>query len=152
VFLSGSGVGMPKPITPASIQNPAGHLVCYTATLASRYIPQTGCGATDPTDTGTPIHQYPLAAQRGVYVADQFGPARLNPAKSAIEVCIPSTKGICGNGLTETPEECDGSDDAACSGQPCRADCTCKPLTCGNNVQEGAAEACDGTDDSACGG
>jgi hypothetical protein len=55
---------------------------------------------------------------------------------------------VCGNGVVDPGETCDGSSDAACPGF-CQADCTCTPATCGNNVREGA-EVCDGTDSAAC--
>ncbi|MFQ5413379.1 MAG: IPTL-CTERM sorting domain-containing protein [Phycisphaerae bacterium] len=60
--------------------------------------------------------------------------------------------GVCGNGVTETGEACDGNDDAACPGA-CQGDCTCivPPGACGDNVVD-PGEACDGTDDAACPG
>lgn len=150
----GTTSGIPKPITPAAIRNPSAHLVCYLAALATRHIAQTGCGATNPIDRGTPISpRQPASTKRiGVYVNDQFGPGRVNTRSNPLELCIPSSKSICGNNVAESPEACDGTDNAACDGLPCRTNCTCQPATCGNNIQEGSAEACDGTDNAACGG
>ncbi len=57
----------------------------------------------------------------------------------------------CGNDVQQSGEECDGTDDAACSGTSavlCSVNCTC---LCGNNFRQGG-EACDGTDDAACPG
>jgi hypothetical protein len=50
---------------------------------------------------------------------------------------------VCGNGVKEAGEQCDGTalgDSAAC--QP---DCACTPPVCGNGVAE-PGEECDGTD------
>ncbi|MBY0274234.1 hypothetical protein K2Z84_02745 [Candidatus Binatia bacterium] len=41
------------------------------------------------------------------------------------DVCDVAT---CGNGVRQSAEACDGSDDAACSGQQCLPDCTCACL------------------------
>ncbi|MFW2387110.1 MAG: lysyl oxidase family protein [Polyangiales bacterium] len=60
--------------------------------------------------------------------------------------------GLCGDDTADGPEECDGTDDAACPGL-CLADCNCAPppSVCGDDIMEGS-EACDGTDDTACPG
>jgi len=57
---------------------------------------------------------------------------------------------VCGNNVAEGPEECDGTDNAACGGGPCDIDCTCA-VFCGNNLRE-AGEQCDGTAPSNCPG
>ncbi len=58
---------------------------------------------------------------------------------------------LCGNGVLEGTETCDGTADAACPGL-CQIDCTCGyPIECGSNTRNGTEE-CDGTDDAACPG
>ncbi len=57
--------------------------------------------------------------------------------------------GICGDDTVDPPEECDGSDDAACPGK-CSQDCMCPEEICGNNIVDQPTEQCDGTDDDAC--
>lgn len=54
----------------------------------------------------------------------------------------------CGNDVTESGEQCDGSDDAACPGA-CGGDCSCPAPVCGNDMAE-TGEACDGSDASGC--
>jgi len=65
----------------------------------------------------------------------------------------PPPAGVCGNGVREGAEQCDGGDDKACPGK-CKADCSCPvpPVPkCGNDLREGA-EQCDGKDAAACPG
>jgi hypothetical protein len=57
---------------------------------------------------------------------------------------------VCGNGVRDFTEQCDGADSAECSGL-CQPDCSCPPPLCGNDVRE-AGEQCDGTDDGPCPG
>ena len=96
VFLSRDNRGDPKPIEPASIRNPADHLVCYQTRLARKNIPQVGCGcdtSADPLCRGTRIEPRQLRHQRltGVQVNNQFGPLQLGTIKN-FEFCIPSEK------------------------------------------------------------
>lgn len=56
---------------------------------------------------------------------------------------------VCSNNVTESGEQCDGTDDAACPGL-CDVDCTCTTV-CGDNFKD-LPEQCDGTDDTACPG
>lgn len=58
---------------------------------ADRSIPQTGCGAVDPTGKGTPIVPAPAkhAPRGGVFVTDQLGALRLDSVKKR-EICLPS--------------------------------------------------------------
>lgn len=95
VFLAGPQRGMPFPIAAATIRRPDDHLVCYLAKLATKEIPQTGCGPTAPGAKGTPIApSQPKHMERiGLFVNDQFGPERLDSVKEA-ELCIPSTKAL----------------------------------------------------------
>jgi hypothetical protein len=57
---------------------------------------------------------------------------------------------VCGNGVRDFIEQCDGVDSEECSGL-CQPDCSCPPPLCGNGVRE-IGEQCDGTDDAACPG
>ncbi|MFQ5515799.1 MAG: trypsin-like serine protease, partial [Myxococcota bacterium] len=57
---------------------------------------------------------------------------------------------ICGNGLREPGEDCDGGEASLCPGL-CGVDCRCPSPVCGNSVLE-AGEQCDGSADSACPG
>ncbi len=62
------------------------------------------------------------------------------------------TPQVCGNNIREGTEQCDGTDNSLCAGQPCKADCTCQVVTtpvCGNGIKEGT-EACDGNDMGTC--
>jgi hypothetical protein len=93
LILSGGSSGQPKPIEPATIENPTAHLACYKAKLASRLIPQQGCGPVTPGDTGTPIDQTKPPAVLGANVNNQFGPLILDTVKVA-EICIPSLKSL----------------------------------------------------------
>ena len=58
---------------------------------------------------------------------------------------------VCGNGILDPGEECDG-DAGACPGE-CMEDCTCPdPPICGDDMVNQPSEECDGTDDEACPG
>jgi hypothetical protein len=94
VILTGPEKGTPFPIQPAAIRNPDRQLVCYRASLASREIPQDGCGcdaALDPTCTGERLspRQLPHVRRMGVYTNNQFGPGIVDTIKS-VELCVPS--------------------------------------------------------------
>ena len=58
------------------------------------------------------------------------------------------TPALCGDGVRETGEACDGSAEGCAAGEQCTAACTCvaAPPTCGNGVVE-TGEQCDGSDD-----
>jgi len=60
---------------------------------------------------------------------------------------------ICGNGVREGTEACDGADAAACGPGVCLPNCTCVAGVppCGNGVRD-AEEQCDGDDDDLCPG
>jgi hypothetical protein len=69
--------------------------------------------------------------------------------------CGVTVKPVCGNGVREAGEECDGADND-CLFHLCRPNCTCFEISilfpvCGNNVREGS-EQCDGTDAASCPG
>ncbi len=62
------------------------------------------------------------------------------------ESCSPA---VCGDGVQEGVEQCDGDDDAACLGTACLSDCTC--ALCGDGVVEGEEQCEDnGTPDDDC--
>jgi hypothetical protein len=80
------------PFVATARRHPAGHLVCYQAKPATKTIPQTGCGATDPKAKGTKIVPKPPKHQKrlGVAINGALGPATLDTAKEA-ELCLPAT-------------------------------------------------------------
>lgn len=92
VLLAGPDRGTPKPITAAVVRNPDDHLVCYQAKIATRNIPQLGCGALDPKDKGAVIEPKPAKHEKisGIHVANQFEDAGRIDSIKAIELCIPS--------------------------------------------------------------
>ena len=55
---------------------------------------------------------------------------------------------VCGNGVREGNESCDGGDDSACPGA-CDGSCSCPAPVCGNGIVE-SGEVCDGASASAC--
>ena len=76
--------------------------------------------------------------------------------------CPPIAGPVCGNGVVEAGERCDGSDAEACA-DACTATCTCpsdptgpgtpeppRVPTCGDGARNQDEERCDGTDDSLC--
>jgi hypothetical protein len=91
-LLSGPNKGAPKPITAAGRWSPDERLVCYQARLATKLIAQSGCGAANPADEGTPIVPAPVkhTPRSGLFVANQFGPERLDTVTEE-EFCIPSS-------------------------------------------------------------
>jgi len=91
-ILSGPNKGDPFPITPASINNPEDHLVCYQANLAKKLIPQNGCGPAAPNDKGTKIDPpQPKPSPITVAITNQFEQNAF-VSKKPVELCIPSTK------------------------------------------------------------
>jgi len=67
---------------------------------------------------------------------------------------------VCGNGLRDRGEDCDGDPPLNCCGgtgeEPC-TNCTCPPGSpppgdCGDNIVNRIGEECDGTDDAGCPG
>jgi glucose/arabinose dehydrogenase len=93
VFLAGDNEGDPKPITPATIDNPDDHLVCYKAVLARKTIAQSGCVPATPGDSGTEIvpPQVKHTKVLGAFINNQFGPSQLDSQRE-VELCIPSLK------------------------------------------------------------
>src|SRR5438552_1261626 len=57
--------------------------------------------------------------------------------------CVDAPAPVCGNGVREVGEDCDGTAAPFCTGL-CRPDCTCPVPVCGNDVVE-LGEECDGT-------
>jgi hypothetical protein len=93
VYLAPPSKGSPAPITPATIQNPNDHLVCYKASLAKKSNGQTSCVAVVPPTSAPSLNQPRHTPVVGMYLNNQFGPERLNSAKE-IELCIPSHKAL----------------------------------------------------------
>lgn len=94
LFLSGPDGGTPKAITPATISNPDVHLLCYRARLATKQIPQVGCGPLNPANPdGLPISSKQQRHQRieAIHVNNQFGPGQIDSSRE-IELCLPATQ------------------------------------------------------------
>jgi hypothetical protein len=93
-ILAGPNKGAPFAIQPAAIDNPDRHLVCYQAKLASKAIPQNGCGCDTTVDAmcrGTKIdpRQARHLKRGGIHTNNQFGPELLDTVRE-VEVCVPS--------------------------------------------------------------
>jgi hypothetical protein len=93
-ILRGPDKGAPFAVQPAEIDNPDRHLVCYRAKLASRDIPQNGCGCDTTVDArcrGVKIdpRQTRHVKRTGLHTNNQFGPELLKTAKE-VELCVPS--------------------------------------------------------------
>jgi hypothetical protein len=93
VYLAPPSKGSPALITPATIQNPADHLVCYAASLAKKSNAQTSCVAVVPPTSAPALNQPRHTAVVGMHLNNQFGPERLDSMKEK-EICIPSHKAL----------------------------------------------------------
>jgi hypothetical protein len=94
-ILAGPDKGAPFAIQPAEIDNPDRHLVCYQAKLASKAIPQNGCGCDTTVDAmcrGVKIdpRQARHVKKAGLHTNNQFGPELLGTVKE-VEFCVPSS-------------------------------------------------------------
>jgi hypothetical protein len=93
--LAGPDKGAPFAIGPAEIDNPDRHLVCYQAKLASKAIPQNGCGCDTTVDArcrGVKIdpRQARHVKRGGLHTNNQFGPELLRTVKE-VGFCVPSS-------------------------------------------------------------
>ena len=108
-LLAGPDKGAPFALEPATVGSPHAFLVCYRAKLATRTIPQHGCGAVDPDDKGTkivppqPVHVPRLAVQIG----NQLGGGVLATKKETL-VCVPSADFTPGTVSTVATLDSDG--------------------------------------------
>lgn len=90
LFLKGENKGTPATITPAAVRHVDGLLVCYQAKLATKEIPQLGCGPVDPKSKGAKLPKQPKHAPHlGVFVANQLGTVQVDSRKE-LALCVPS--------------------------------------------------------------
>jgi cysteine-rich repeat protein len=134
VLLAGDDKGAPFPITPATVLNPALHLVCYQAKPAAKIIPQNACSPWLPKEKGTKIEPKPAkhAPRTDVLVTGQFGTLEVD-TKKEVEVCVPSQKNTaCGDGNTDfvAGERCDDGDTD--DGDGCSAECLIEDVSPAN--------------------
>jgi len=73
---------------------------------------------------------------------------RIARFRFASPTCIDAAAPVCGNGVRQVGEDCDGADAPFCPGR-CQADCTCAAPVCGNGIVE-LGEECDGASAGAC--
>ncbi len=94
ILQGGPAKGSSFPITPATVRNPAAHLLCYSAKIATKRIEQNGCGPAVAGDKGTKIvpKQAKHVPQLGLHLANQFGTTNVDTKKVTF-VCIPSVLG-----------------------------------------------------------
>jgi hypothetical protein len=104
------------------------------------------CKADAGSNVGACIFATPAAGAWEVFVARTSGSGEYQVTTTLFGTDPP----VCGNNIQESGEDCDGTDDNACSGL-CQVDCLCPAPVCGNNVRE-SGEQCDGTDDTSCPG
>ena len=91
-LLAGPNKGTPFALTRATVGSPESFLVCYRAKLATKTIPQNGCGPVDPADKGAKmVPKQPKHVPRLVQVGNQLGGGALDTKKESL-VCIPSTR------------------------------------------------------------
>jgi hypothetical protein len=74
-----------------------------------------------------------------------------SPPLASCDASALGSPAVCGNGVLEADEACDGAADAACPGL-CAGNCTCLPPACGDQHVNQASEQCDGSADAACPG
>jgi len=87
---------------------------CDSAALANAQAKQGNLSPSNAANLLPAVRSAINVATNGLY--NRFDPTQVDPAASPC--------GNCGNNTREGAEECDGTDDAACSGL-CHADCTC---------------------------
>jgi 6-phosphogluconolactonase (cycloisomerase 2 family) len=82
--------------------------------------------------------------------ADGLGDSACDPTPAGATTT--TTVSLCGNGLRNVGEACDGGQLGSCL-FGCSSSCTClEAPVCGDNVLDPQGEACDGTSDAACPG
>lgn len=154
-FSSGVGIGMigedamvcwGKPI---DVTNPNGYIDCVSygayagpanlQTSAPLAFSPYGRSALRTSDTNSSVNDF--------ICNDPASPENNSFAVGSIAASAGCP--VCGNGVLEVGEQCDGSADSACPGT-CVTSCVCGN-DCGNDALEGA-EICDGIDDAACPG
>jgi len=102
------------------------------------------CKSDGSANVGSCVFATPNPGQWTVFVERASGAGEYQVTTSIFAGPPP----VCGNNVTESGEQCDGSDDSACSGL-CQVDCSCPAPFCGNNVVE-SGEQCDGSDPGSC--
>jgi hypothetical protein len=127
----------------------SGDLICDTNSEANpRYgcpnNPQS-CGSVDPFKN---FMDYTDDTCMDLFSVEQSLRMRCSLLNYRADLYAFAGDAVCGDNIRANAEDCDGTDDAACTGL-CEVDCSCPTPVCGNDVVE-LGEQCDGTSTAAC--
>lgn len=105
----------------------------------------SSCGSPDPVEN---YMDYSDDTCMELFSAEQSLRMRCSLLNYRADLWESAVPPVCGNNTTESGEDCDGSDAAACP-TLCQIDCMCPAPVCGNNITE-SGEDCDGTSTGSC--
>jgi hypothetical protein len=127
----------------------SGDLICDTnsedAPTFGCPVSATSCGTSDPIEN---YMDYSDDTCMELFSMEQSLRMRCSLLNYRADLWNPAVPPVCGNSITESGEDCDGTDDAMCPGL-CQIDCMCPLPICGNNIIE-FDEECDGTSTGSC--